>query len=140
MNATPIIIGSILVCILAYRYYNGIEMEHLAIFKDDMITPATRMYDNSNYYPMSKWILFGHHFAAIAGAGPLVGPVLAVQFGFASGLNMKNIYLPQIQVDGTYVKGLINLVLTGIIMICAIVILGNAVPKWVKAYPNNIKG
>jgi len=49
-------------------------------------------------------------------------------------LNMKNIYLPQIQVDGTYIKGLINLVLTGIIMVCAIVILANAVPKWVKAF------
>ena len=86
MNATPIIIGTILVFILAYRYYYGFVMARLAIFKDDMITPATRMYDGSNYYPMSKWVLFGHHFAAIAGAGPLVGPVLAVQFGFAPGL------------------------------------------------------
>lgn len=86
MNATPIIIGSILVFILAYRYYYGFVMARLAIFKSDMITPATRMYDGSNYYPMSKWVLFGHHFAAIAGAGPLVGPVLAVQFGFAPGL------------------------------------------------------
>ena len=86
MNATPIIIGSILVFILAYRYYYGFVMARLAIFKEDMITPATRMYDGSNYYPMSKWVLFGHHFAAIAGAGPLVGPVLAVQFGFAPGL------------------------------------------------------
>lgn len=86
MNATPIIIGSILIFILAYRYYYGFVMARLAIFKDDMITPATQMYDGSNYYPMSKWVLFGHHFAAIAGAGPLVGPVLAVQFGFAPGL------------------------------------------------------
>ena len=86
MNATPIIIGTILVFILAYRYYYGFVMARLAIFKEDMITPATRMYDGSNYYPMSKWVLFGHHFAAIAGAGPLVGPVLAVQFGFAPGL------------------------------------------------------
>lgn len=86
MNATPIIIGTILVFILAYRYYYGFVTARLAIFKDDMITPATRMYDGSNYYPMSKWVLFGHHFAAIAGAGPLVGPVLAVQFGFAPGL------------------------------------------------------
>ncbi len=86
MNATPIIIGSILVFILAYRYYYGFVAARLAIFKDDMITPANRMYDGSNYYPMSKWVLFGHHFAAIAGAGPLVGPVLAVQFGFAPGL------------------------------------------------------
>lgn len=86
MNATPIIIGSILIFILAYRYYYGFVAARLAIFKDDMITPANRMYDGSNYYPMSKWVLFGHHFAAIAGAGPLVGPVLAVQFGFAPGL------------------------------------------------------
>jgi hypothetical protein len=49
-------------------------------------------------------------------------------------LNMKNIYWPQIQVDGTYVKGLINLVLTGVIMVCAIIILSNAVPKWIKAF------
>jgi carbon starvation protein CstA len=55
MNATPIIIGSILVFILAYRYYYGFVMARLAIFKSDMITPATRMYDGSNYYPMSKW-------------------------------------------------------------------------------------
>ncbi len=86
MNATPIIIGSILVFILAYRYYYGFVAARLSIFKSDMVTPATRMYDGSNYYPMSKWVLFGHHFAAIAGAGPLVGPVLAVQFGFAPGL------------------------------------------------------
>lgn len=86
MNATPIIIGSILIFILAYRYYYGFVAARLAIFKDDMVTPATRLYDGSNYYPMSKWVLFGHHFAAIAGAGPLVGPVLAVQFGFAPGL------------------------------------------------------
>ena len=86
MNATPLIIGSILIFILGYRYYYGFVMARLAIFKDDMITPAIRMYDGSNYYPMSKWVLFGHHFAAIAGAGPLVGPVLAVQFGFAPGL------------------------------------------------------
>jgi len=75
-----------MVFILAYRYYYGFVAAQLAIFKDDMITPANRMYDGSNYYPMSKWVLFGHHFAAIAGAGPLVGPVLAVQFGFAPGL------------------------------------------------------
>lgn len=86
MNATPIIIGTILIFILAYRYYYGFVTAHLVIFKDDMITPANRLYDGNNYYPMSKWVLFGHHFAAIAGAGPLVGPVLAVQFGFAPSL------------------------------------------------------
>lgn len=143
MNATPIIIGTILVFILAYRYYYAFGMTRLAIFKDDMITPATGMYDGSNYYPMSKWVLFGHHFAAIAGAGPLVGPVLAVQFGFAPGLlwilagavvarfmhdlltilasakldGQSLVYFPQILVDSMHFKGLIKLVLTGIIMI-----------------------
>ena len=48
-------------------------------------TPAHAKYDGSNYYPTSRWVLFGHHFAAIAGAGPLVGPVLAAQFGWAPG-------------------------------------------------------
>jgi carbon starvation protein len=50
------------------------------------VTPAHSKYDGSNFHPMSRWVLFGHHFAAIAGAGPLVGPVLAAQFGFAPGL------------------------------------------------------
>jgi len=53
---------------------------------DARVTPAHTKYDGSNFHPMSRWVLFGHHFAAIAGAGPLVGPVLAAQFGFAPGL------------------------------------------------------
>src|SRR2546428_1162580 len=44
------------------------------------------MYDGHNYYPTNKWVLFGHHFAAISGAGPLIGPVLAAQFGYLPGL------------------------------------------------------
>src|SRR6185503_16286261 len=49
-------------------------------------TPAHTKYDGANYYPTSRWVMFGHHFAAITGAGPLVGPMLAAQFGFAPGL------------------------------------------------------
>jgi len=52
---------------------------------DENITPAHKFKDGHNFVPMNKWILFGHHFAAIAGAGPLVGPVLAAQFGYAPG-------------------------------------------------------
>src|SRR5207245_1695337 len=48
--------------------------------------PAHVKNDGANFYPTSRWVLFGHHFAAIAGAGPLVGPVLAAQFGYAPGL------------------------------------------------------
>jgi len=57
----------------------------VAVRNDLAQTPAHRLYDGQNYYPMNKWVLFGHHFAAIAGAGPLVGPVLAAQFGFFPG-------------------------------------------------------
>ena len=53
---------------------------------DSRVTPAHTNYDGANYYPTSRWVLFGHHFAAIAGAGPLVGPMLAAQFGYAPGL------------------------------------------------------
>jgi carbon starvation protein len=53
---------------------------------DSRVTPAHRKYDGANYYPTTRWVLFGHHFAAIAGSGPLVGPVLAAQFGFMPGL------------------------------------------------------
>ncbi len=50
------------------------------------ITPAHTFNDGQNYYPTHKWVLFGHHFAAISGAGPLIGPVLAIQFGYLPGL------------------------------------------------------
>src|SRR5205807_8838705 len=53
---------------------------------DTRPVPAQTMYDGHNYYPTNKWVLFGHHFAAISGAGPLIGPVLAAQFGFLPGL------------------------------------------------------
>jgi carbon starvation protein len=85
MNAAPLIIGAIAFFVLAYRlYYSWIVAKVLTI-NDLRATPANRLYDGNNYYPMSKWVLFGHHFAAIAGAGPLVGPVLAAQFGYFPG-------------------------------------------------------
>src|SRR5262249_5534284 len=56
------------------------------VLDDSRETPAHTMFDGQNYYPTNKWVLFGHHFAAISGAGPLVGPVLAAQFGFLPGL------------------------------------------------------
>lgn len=86
MNATPIVIGAILLFILAYRYYYGFVAARVAVLNDKRVTPANRMFDGQNYYPMNKWVLFGHHFAAIAGAGPLVGPVLAIQFGYLPGI------------------------------------------------------
>lgn len=85
MNAMPLVIGAILIFVLAYRFYFSFIAAKVAVINDLRETPATRLYDGQNYVPMSKWILFGHHFAAIAGAGPLVGPVLAAQFGYFPG-------------------------------------------------------
>jgi carbon starvation protein len=85
MNAMPFVIGTIAVFAIAYRLYFSFVAAKVAVRNDLSETPAHRLYDGQNYYPMNKWVLFGHHFAAIAGAGPLVGPVLAAQFGFMPG-------------------------------------------------------
>ena len=85
MNAMPFVIGTIAVFVIAYRLYFSFVAAKVAVRNDLGETPAHRLYDGQNYYPMNKWVLFGHHFAAIAGAGPLVGPVLAAQFGFMPG-------------------------------------------------------
>ena len=85
MNATPLVISAILILIIGYRFYISFVVAKLATINDSIETPSGRLYDGQNYVPMSKWVLFGHHFAAIAGAGPLVGPVLAAQFGYFPG-------------------------------------------------------
>jgi carbon starvation protein len=85
MNAMPLVIGAIAVFLLAYRFYYAFISAKVLMLKDERATPAHRLYDGQNYVPMNKWVLFGHHFAAIAGAGPLVGPVLAAQFGYMPG-------------------------------------------------------
>jgi carbon starvation protein len=85
MNAVPLIVGAIAIFILAYRFYYSWVLAKVLTVQDLRETPAYRLSDGQNYVPMSKWVLFGHHFAAIAGAGPLVGPVLATQFGYFPG-------------------------------------------------------
>jgi carbon starvation protein len=86
MNALPIIIGSLCVIAIAYRYYSAFIAAKVLALDDARPVPSQTMYDGHNYYPTNKWVLFGHHFAAISGAGPLIGPVLAAQFGFLPGL------------------------------------------------------
>jgi carbon starvation protein len=85
MNAMPLVLSAILIFILAYRFYFGFISAKILTLDDMRKTPANRLGDGQNYVPMHKWVLFGHHFAAIAGAGPLVGPVLATQFGYFPG-------------------------------------------------------
>jgi carbon starvation protein len=85
MNAMPLVIAAFALFALSYRFYFSFIAARVLTLSDTRITPSGRLYDGQNYYPISKWVLFGHHFAAIAGAGPLVGPVLACQFGFFPG-------------------------------------------------------
>ena len=85
MNAMPLVITALAIFALAYRFYFSFIASRILTLDSARIMPSGRLYDGQNYYPMSKWVLFGHHFAAIAGAGPLVGPVLACQFGYFPG-------------------------------------------------------
>ncbi|MEJ5264619.1 MAG: carbon starvation protein A [Bacteroidales bacterium] len=85
MNSLPLIITGLAVLALAYRFYYGFIAAKVLTLNDTRLTPSYRLRDNQNYVPTHKWVLFGHHFAAIAGAGPLVGPVLATQFGYFPG-------------------------------------------------------
>src|SRR6202167_2825379 len=85
MNAFPVMLGALWVFAIGYRYYSVYIAAKVLSLDDRRTTPAHVYPDGHNYCASPKWVLFGHHFAAIAGAGPLVGPTLAAQFGFAPG-------------------------------------------------------
>ena len=85
MNSVMLLIVSACVFILAYRYYSAFIAAKVLSLNDSYVTPAYRCNDGREFVPTNKWVLFGHHFAAIAGAGPLVGPVLAAQYGWGPG-------------------------------------------------------
>ncbi|MFK4008655.1 MULTISPECIES: carbon starvation protein CstA [Bacillus] len=86
MNAVTIVIGSMCILAIAYRLYGTFMMVKVLKVTDDHPTPAHLLEDGKDYVPTNKWVTFGHHFAAIAAAGPLVGPILAAQFGYLPGL------------------------------------------------------
>ncbi|MDQ6421995.1 carbon starvation protein CstA [Paenibacillus sp. LHD-117] len=86
MNAISIVIGSICILMIAYRLYGTFFAARVLKLNDAKPTPAHTMNDGKDYVPTNKWVSFGHHFAAIAAAGPLVGPILAAQFGYLPGL------------------------------------------------------
>ncbi len=85
MNALPFILAALAVLAIAYRYYSAFIAAKVVTLDALRKTPAHQLNDGQNYHPTNKWVLFGHHFAAISGAGPLIGPVLATQFGFLPG-------------------------------------------------------
>src|SRR6186997_1221820 len=86
MHAMPLILGVLCILAIAYRYYSAFLAAKVLALDDKNITPAHTLKDGQNYHPTNKWVLFGHHFAAISGAGPLIGPVLAIQYGYMPGL------------------------------------------------------
>ena len=85
MHALWWMLTALAVLALAYRYYSAFIAAKVLALDDTRITPAHEHRDGSNFHPTNRWVLFGHHFAAITGAGPLIGPVLAAQFGFLPG-------------------------------------------------------
>ncbi len=85
MNALTLVFASILIFALAYRFYGIFMAQKVLRLNDAVATPAVEFADGHDYVKTDRKVLFGHHFAAIAAAGPLVGPVLAAQFGYLPG-------------------------------------------------------
>jgi carbon starvation protein len=86
INAAWLVTAAVCTYLIAYRFYSKIVAAKVFALNPARPTPAVRLNDGRDYVPTNKWIVFGHHFAAIAGPGPLVGPTLAAQFGFLPGM------------------------------------------------------
>jgi len=82
ISATWFVVAAACFYLVAYRFYSAFLRRELVALDDSRATPAERNDDGRDLFPTNKWVLFGHHFAAIAGPGPLVGPTLAAQFGY----------------------------------------------------------
>lgn len=85
VNGLWLVVAAACLYVLAFRFYGRWIARRVVQLDDKRLTPAVRLNDGVNFHPTNKVVLFGHHFAAIAGAGPLLGPVLAAQFGFLPG-------------------------------------------------------
>lgn len=85
INAAWLVIAAVCTYAVAYRFYSRFIARRVLGIDDRRATPAERLNNGVDFVPTNRWVLFGHHFAAIAGAGPLVGPVLAAQFGYLPG-------------------------------------------------------
>ena len=85
LNAVWFIVAAVATYMVAYRFYSKFIAAKVLGLDDTRATPAERLEDGKDFVPTNKWVLIGHHFAAIAGPGPLVGPTLAAQFGYMPG-------------------------------------------------------
>jgi carbon starvation protein len=86
ISAAWLVLAAVGTYLVAYRYYSRFIAYRVLGLNDRRATPAERLANGRDFVPTQRWVLFGHHFAAIAGAGPLVGPVLAAQFGYLPGV------------------------------------------------------
>src|SRR6202167_6558547 len=85
INSIWLVLAAVCTYALGYRFYGRFVAARVMALDDRRATPAERLRNGHDFEPTNKWILLGHHFAAIAGPGPLVGPVLAAQFGYLPG-------------------------------------------------------
>src|SRR5438445_7307236 len=85
ISAAWLVNAAICVYLISYRFYSKFIAEKVLQLDDTRMTPAERHNDGLDYVPTNRYVVYGHHFAAIAGAGPLVGPVLAAQMGYLPG-------------------------------------------------------
>src|SRR3982751_1086513 len=85
VSAAWLLVAALCTYAIGYRFYGAFLAAKVFALDDARATPAERLDDGRDFVPTNRWVVFGHHFAAIAGPGPLVGPVLAAQFGFLPG-------------------------------------------------------
>src|SRR3989454_11644633 len=85
VNGLWLVVAAACFYVLAYRFYGRFLARRVLELDNRRSTPAHRLNDGANFHPTNRWVLFGHHFAAICGAGPLLGPVPAAQVGVLPG-------------------------------------------------------
>ncbi|MBX7119358.1 MAG: carbon starvation protein A, partial [Gemmatimonadaceae bacterium] len=85
ISAAWLLVAAVCTYAVGYRFYSKVLAAKVFALDATRATPAERLADGRDFVPTNKWIVFGHHFAAIAGPGPLVGPTLAAQFGYLPG-------------------------------------------------------
>ena len=85
VNSLWFVTAAVCVYALGYRFYSAFVAAKVLVLDASRATPAERFHDGRDFVPTNRWVVFGHHFAAIAGPGPLIGPTLAAQFGYLPG-------------------------------------------------------
>ena len=85
INAIWFVVAAICTYLVGFRFYSAWICAKVLVLDETRATPAERLSNGRDFIPTNKWVVFGHHFAAISGPGPLIGPTLAMQFGYLPG-------------------------------------------------------